>query len=460
MVENTIEGLRTQQWGVEGVRATATLTIGVIPTAAKTLIVGGRTYTFRAAGDTDAYGEVSIGANAAAAQTNLRAALNGDALNPANERVSCGVFAGNAATLTAHIPGTAGNSLAVTGTYTDDVGNSATAFTGGAFARGTAVAATSKIAVEKLEWADDDENIYRPKFATGLLLRNRGKATAVQHGTRFSFGDQPVVWEQLMHWLTMAIEGDPAVVWDNSAGVYRWTFVRDPAANPSPLSWTFQRRFSTGLGAVEGTDIIDQRASYAMLSELEISWAQNEHLRMSGSGFARKFNSSAITSSLALPTSELGVSALSKVYADDAWGSLGGTLLAEQVVGWAFRIGTGAMGLATAEGRTDLDFTKHIFNAEDVQIGLTMTLLLNPARYTTESAKAAAGDIRAVEVQLAGSGGRLLKLDGLFQHTKPSLFKIGEQDGQDIVEIEFEESTDQTNFLQVVVEHPTVHTVG
>lgn len=460
MTENAISGLRTQQWGVEGVRAAATLTIGVIPTAAKTLIIGGRTYTFRAAIDTDAYGEVSIGANVAEARTNLVAAINGNALNPANERVSIAPFSGSAAVVTAHVPGTAGNALVFTGTYTDDAGNSATAFTTGAFARGTPAAATSKVAIEKLDWGDDDENIYRPQFTTGLLLRNRGAATAVQHGTRFNFSDQPVVWEQLMHWLTMVIEGDPTVVWDNGAGVYRWTFVRNPAANPSPLSWTLQRRFSTGLGAVEGTDKIDQRAAYALMSELELAWALNEHMRMSGSGFARKFESSAITGALSLPTAELGVSALSTVYMNDSWATLGNTLLAEQVVSWRWRIGTGAMPLYTAEGRTGLDFTKHQYAAPEVQLGLGLTLLLDPATYAAESVKAAAGDLRAVRLKVAGSGGRLLQVDGLFQHTKPSLFKVGEQDGQDIVEIELEESTDQTNFLQAVIEHPTVYSLA
>ena len=455
MTENTIEGLRVQQWGVEGVRATSTLTLGVIPTAAKTLIIGGRTYTFRASGDTDTYGEVSIGANVGEAQVNLRAAINGNALNPANERVSCAAFAGNAAVVTAHLPGTAGNSLAFTGTYTDDAGNSATAFANGAFARGTAVAATSKIAIEKLEWGDDDENLYRPSFATGLLIRNRGDASAVQHGTRFSFGDQPVVWEQLMHWLTMAVEGDPSVVWDNSALVYRWTFTRDPAANPSPLSWTLQRRFSDGLG-----NNVDQRATYCLLSELGMSWAQNEHLRLSGGGFARKFSTSAITAALALPSAELGVSALSTVYANDTWGAVGTSLLAEQVIGWDLRVGAGAMPLHTAEGRTDLDYTKHQYNAAEVQLGLNLTLLLDPTTYAAESAKAAAGDIRAIQIKVAGAGGRLMKINGLYQYTKPALFKIGEQDGQDIVEIELEEATDQTNFFQWVVEHPTVYSVA
>ena len=449
MTANTIEGLRINQWGVEGVVSTATLTITLIPTAAKTLIVGGVTYTFRAAGDVDAKGEVSIGANVGEARTNLVAAINGDTWNDTNPAVSAAAFAGADAVLTArHV----GNTPAVTGSYVDDAGNSCTAFTGGSAAHGTAVAATSKIAIENLEWGDDDENIYRPSFANGLLLRNRGAATAVQHGTRFSFSDQPVVWEQLMHWLSMSVAGGVVPAWiSGSPDVYRWTFTRSPLANPLPDSFTFQRRYSNGEAGY-----IDQRCAYAMLSKIGFSYAENEHLRMSGEGFARKFESSAITGSLSLPTAELGVSAISTVYVDATWGAIGGTLLAEQVIGWDLEFGTGYAPLYTAEGRTDLDFTKAQPNAQEVQANLKLTVLLDPTTYATELA-AAAGTRRAIQVKVAGSGGRLLKINGLYQHAKPSLFKIGEQDGQDIVEMELEEATDETNFFSVILDHPSVY---
>ncbi|MGE0227758.1 MAG: hypothetical protein AB7I38_10965 [Dehalococcoidia bacterium] len=465
MTENTLDGLRVQQWGVEGVRAAGVLTVAVQPTAGDSFVIGDETYTFVSSGANE-QGEINVGADLAAAKVNIVAAINGtDGWNAANPKASAATFSSDNCTITARIPGPAGNAIVFTENFTSgsNVMNGSGVLGGtttGAFARGTAVAATSKIAIESITWGDDDESIYRPQFKTGLLIRNRGAAMAVQHGTRFSFSDQPVVWEQLMHWLTMVIEGEPDVVWDDGDSVYRWTFVRDPASNPKPLSWTLQRRFSTGLGSVEGTDKIDQRAAYALMSELELAWAQNEHMRMSGSGFARKFATSAITSALSLPTAQLGVSALSTVYMDDTWATVGDTLLAEQVVGWRWRIGTGAMPLHTAEGRTDLDFTKHQYDAMEVQLGLTITLLLDPATYAAESVHAAAGDLRAVRLNVAGSGGRLLQLDGLFQHTKPSLFKIGEQDGQDIVEIELEESTDQTNFLQAVIDHPTVYSLA
>jgi hypothetical protein len=460
MAANTIEGLRINQWGVEGTKAQGTLTMDTQPTALDTHTIGTKVYTWQASG-ANADGELNIGADLAAAKVNFVAAVNGtDGINDPHPDVSAAAFATDVCTITARRAGALGDLIATTETFTavTNIFNATTlgATTAGAYVRGTAVAATSKIAIEELEWGDDDENLYRPQFANGLLIRNRGEATAVQHGTRFSFGDQPMVWEQLPHWLSMAISGAPTVTYvPGSPDVYRWVFDRAPTTNPQPNSFTFQRRFSNGAG-----DTIDQRAAYAMLSEFELSYATNEHLRMSGAGFARKFETSAITGALSLPTAELGVSALSTVYVNDSWATVGDTLLAEQVIGWGWKFGTGLMPLATAEGRTTLDFTKHQINAGEVMMTLNLTVLLDPTTYATESAHAAAGTRRAVQVKVAGSGGRLLMVDGLFQYTKPSLFKIGEQDGQDIVEIELEEATDQTNFLTVTVDHPTVNSLA
>lgn len=457
---NTIEGLRVYQFGAEAVKAQGTLTVDTQPTAGDEFVIGSQTYTFVASGASNA-GEINIGADVAEAKVNIVAAINGtDGWNSAHPLVSAAAFAVDDCVITARVGGDDGDDIVFTETFTAgtnvmDGAGTLGGTTAGSFARGTPVAATSKIAIERLEWGDDDENLYRPQIANGLLLRNRGAAVAVQHGTRFSFGDQPVVFEQLPHWLSMAVRGDVQPTLEaGSPNVYRWSFTRLPTANPNPMTWTLERRFSDGNG-----NVIDQRASYGLLSQLSFSYAQNEHLRMSGEGFARKFNSNTLTAALSLPAPVLGVSALSTVYMDDAWADVGDTVLSEQVLGWEFEIGTGFMPLHTAEGRTDLDFTKHQVNALEVTLGLRLTLLLDPTTYAAEAAHAAAGDRRAVRINVASSGGRRMYIDALMQYAKPSLFNIGEQDGQDIVEIELEEATDNTNFFQIVVDHPTVNSL-
>lgn len=457
MTDNTLQGLRKNQWGLEGVKATGTLTMDTQPTATDTVTVGSITYTWIAAGAVA--GQINLGADLAAAKVNFVAAINGtDGINAANPYASAAAFIAHVCTLTARVAGPTGSTVATTETFTavTNIFNATTlgGTVEGTFARGTPVAATSIIAIENLAWDDADENIYRPAIANGLLMRNRGRATAVQHGTRFNFSDQPVVWEQLMHWLSMSVTGVP-VITGPAAGPFVWTFTRNPITNPNPASFTIERRYDNGLG-----DEVDQRCSYAMLEQLVFKFAAAEHLRMSGNGFARKFADSAITGALTMPDPELGVSALSAVYVNTLWADVGDTLLAEQVIGWELTISTGFMPLMTAEGRTTLDFTKHQINAANVMLGLKLTILLDPTTYAAESAAAAAGTNRAVRIRVTGSGGRVVDFDMLVQHSKPTLFKIGEQDGQDIIELELEEATDNTNFLSVALTHPTVKTLA
>lgn len=457
---NTIEGLRATQWGFEAVKAVGKLTVDTQPTAADTFTIGGTVYTFVASGANTA-GQVNRGADLAAAKLNIVAAINGtDGWNTPNPKVTAAAFVGNDCTLTARLPGTAGNSIGTTETFTaaTNIFNGATlgTTTSGAIARGTAVAATSKVAVEKLEWGDDDESLYMPKFANGMLIRNRGTAQATKHGTRFSFSDQPVVWEQLPHWLTLALKGAPVITYQaGPPGLFKWVWTRTPNANPAPLSVTLERLFSDGDGAT-----VEQRAAYAMLSEIGLNYAAGDPLRMRGAGFARRMLSNAVTTALTPPAPEIGVSALSRVYVDAAFANAGDTLLSEQVIGWEWGHNNGLMPLLTAEGRTDLDFTKHQIDANNVSTSLKLTVLLDPTTYAAEQAAAAAGTIRAIQVKVDGGGGRLFTIDGLYRHTRPSLLKASAQDGQDIVEMELAEATDQTNFLEVTLWHPSVGTLA
>ncbi len=100
-------------------KAVGTLTLATQPTATDTMTVGARTYVWVANGTADADGEISVGADLAAAKVNVIAAINGtDGFNVANTTVSAGVFATNALPLTALAGGVIGNSIVTTETYT------------------------------------------------------------------------------------------------------------------------------------------------------------------------------------------------------------------------------------------------------------------------------------------------------------------------------------------------------
>lgn len=459
MTDNTIAALRVNQVGIEAVKATGTLTMDTQPTATDTVTVGTITYTWMASGAVS--GQINRGADLAAAKVNFVAAINGsDGIQAGpNPFASAAAFSGNVCTLTARMAGPLGSLVATTETFTavSNVFNATTlgATVEGVMARGTAVAATSRLAVEQLEWGDDDENVYNPQVANGILFRHTGPGTAVQHGTRFTLPDQAALWEQLPLWFSMLM-GAPTLT-GSLGGPYTFVWTSSPGANPSPYSVTLQRRLDNGLGST-----IDERAAYCMLAELGLSFAANEQLRLSGgAGFARKFETSAITGGLTLPDFEVMVSALSTVYFDTLFSDVGDTLLAEQVIGWNWKHMSGMSPLATAEGRTSLDFTKHQMNGSERGVDLEITCLLDPTTYAAELTRAAspATNQFAVRVKVAGTDGRLLTIDQMMQHDKP-LWAPGVEDGQDVVTFRLLDATDGTDALVVTLTLPDTYSVA
>lgn len=102
------------------VAAQGTLTVTLQPTAGDTMTVGAVMYTFVALGQDDLAGEITVGANVAAARLAIVAAINGtDGHNTAHPTVTAAAFVAAASVITAKTPGTAGNSIVTTETFTD-----------------------------------------------------------------------------------------------------------------------------------------------------------------------------------------------------------------------------------------------------------------------------------------------------------------------------------------------------
>ncbi len=461
MTDNTIEALRVLQVGVEGTYAQGAFTMGVQPTAGKTMVIGGITYTWRAAIDADAPGEISRGTNLATAKTAFLAALDGtDTINDPNPYATASAFSGDISTITARVPGPVGNAIVFT-LPTPDSGNSVNgtgtlgATTSGAMARGTDTAASTRLLVEQLEWDDGPEAIYHPQVANGILMRYQNAGTAVAHGTAFTLPDQAAIWEQLPLWFSMLL-GAPTIT-GALGGPYTFTWTIDPGENPNPYSVTLERRFDNGLG---GT--IDQQATYCMLSEMGLSFAANEQLHLSGGqGFARAFENEAITGGLTLPDFEIMVSALSTVYFDALWADVGDTLLAEQVIGWNWKFMSGMFPRMTAEGRTDLSFTKVQMNGRERGIDLDLQVLLDPTTYAAEVTRASspATNQFAVRVKVAGTNGRVLTIDQLMQHDH-QLPTISADQGQDVYTMALRDATNGTNALVVTLTLPDTFTLA
>lgn len=100
-------------------KSQGTLTMDTQPTIGDTVTVGTRTYSWVASGTADNDGEISRGADLAAAKVNFVAAINGtDDVNTANSLVTAAAFSSDDCVLTAIIGGAGGDAIVTTETFT------------------------------------------------------------------------------------------------------------------------------------------------------------------------------------------------------------------------------------------------------------------------------------------------------------------------------------------------------
>src|SRR3990167_8462797 len=104
--------------------------------------------------------------------------------------------------------------------------------------KGTAVAATSKLAIEKFTLTPID-SLVRPRLLKGVMLGNPGNELAVRRGVEWESGDTAVVYDQLQQMLAMNYKG---AVSPTGVGPYTWTYTRDPTADPTLDARTFEER--------------------------------------------------------------------------------------------------------------------------------------------------------------------------------------------------------------------------
>lgn len=98
-------------------KAESVLTLDTQPTVGDTMTIGTKQFTFVATADDD--GEIAIGADLAAAEVNIVAAMKGtDGHNTVHPTVDVSDFSGDAALFQAKTAGVAGNSIATLETFT------------------------------------------------------------------------------------------------------------------------------------------------------------------------------------------------------------------------------------------------------------------------------------------------------------------------------------------------------
>lgn len=300
---------------------------------------------------------------------------------------------------------------------------------------GTDLAATSKLVVNKMDFKPMDE-LYRPPIVRGLIQRNRGFETPVKRWSQWS-AEGPVSYEQLQNWLsgTLANVASPT-----GLSPYVWAFTRNPAVTPTICTFTFERR------EYDGTTAIQTAWHYAVITKFTLSFADGKPLMFKAEGFARRVQTETYTGALSMPTPEIPPTALTTVFIDSTYGGIGGTQVASQALSGDIEITTGAVPIWTADARADLDFTTIGHDPNKMQVNASLVVLLG-AQFSLEKTAAEAATLRAIRLSIAGTASRALTFDFLAKHVGASLYEYGELDGQKIVKMNLQESTDGTNLL-------------
>lgn len=306
---------------------------------------------------------------------------------------------------------------------------------------GTAVPATSKIAVNDIQFEDED-NIDRPPLAKGSVVRHPGGDTVVSRGTRFTIPETPCIYDQIHNVLGMAVVETPAAT---GVDPYTWTHVRDILTNPDLNTRTIERRIT------DGTNHIDNEWAHAMLSEVTFKFKAGAPLMWSAKGFARRIQGSTLTAAQAFPTIEVPVSGLAQVWIDAAWASLGTTIVAAQVLEGTITFHTGFDGKLALDGRPDLDFSYAIIDAKKVGIDAKIKVAIEASsgQFATEKTAAEALTRRAVRFRVTGTQSRQITFDMLLRHRKATIQTIETEDGGDIANLDLVDSTDDTNLFRV-----------
>jgi hypothetical protein len=310
--------------------------------------------------------------------------------------------------------------------------------------KGTIIPAkTIRHVFETLKITPNDE-LYRPKLTIGVLVANQGGEFAVKRGVDWQVGG-PVIVDQFHLYAGMVVQGVPVVT---GVGPYDWTATRNATVDPALKSRTFSYRMT------DGATPSDWQMPYCMATKLEVQGSENSPITFTLDGFARRLVAdAAFTAGLTLPTMDMPAMSFSSVYIDAAWGALG-TALAAQVLGWKYTIETGVIPLATADGRTDLDFTADEINVGNVKVSAEILLLAKAGgAWAAEKTAAEAGTLRQVTILSTISATRSLQFRALMKYDAGTLFPDGEKDGLQTVNLRLVGATDATNFLELVVKN-------
>lgn len=238
-------------------------------------------------------------------------------------------------------------------------------------------------------------------------------------------------FEQLPYLGCWGIDGDKTGTIDDTGTDYIFTYAA-PTTAPNTIE----------VSTIEGGD--DQQAeeaAYAFAERIGITGVPKEALKMSADLVLREWAPDTFTPALAIPAVEDILFQKSKLYIDDSAGTIGTTEKSSTLLGMNLDWITGLVPVFTGDG--DLFFNFHKLDGKKEAITLKITFE-HDATAVAEIAKWRNQDIRLLRLEFLGSALETagtefqtlaLRIDLAGKWERFS--KIGEQDGNDIVEGDF-----------------------
>jgi hypothetical protein len=265
-------------------------------------------------------------------------------------------------------------------------------------AHGTAVAADTKLLVN-VTLPEDDRMVHIPEVDMGVRTNKLLSAAVVRRLVADGLGieDQDGAYFQLFPiLLSCCLDGGVSPAEQTpAAGDYLWTFATDQTGAEALDSMT-----------LEATDNVQAyEIPYVMLRSMTITGdCISGEVHVSCDGFGQFVDQTTVTGGVAIPSVEMCVGKLSRIYIDDTWAGLGGTELTNSLINWSVTINGG--GHPKFWGSANRYYTSHQQGAVTGEATFTFERNSSVATEELKYRPAAGGvtrDDRFIELTVTGT---------------------------------------------------------
>lgn len=275
----------------------------------------------------------------------------------------------------------------------------------------------------------DDREIIFPEEDVGIIGGTDRSALISQMGS-LTFDSVGATFEQLPHLFEAGVKTVTGVQ-DGTGSDYIYTYDAPDTAQNTIKTYT-----------IEGGD--DQQAEefdYAFIQKLAITGEGKGQLMCSADWVGREVTNTSFTGAISIPTVEDIIFNSGLLYIDDSGGTVGTTqqsgLLRAMSLDWT----TGLIPYWTTDGTLDFNSHKLAGKTEEILLSLTYEHI---AAAVTEKANYRSKTPRLIQLKFEGSGVAtpgttysyktlILNFAGIYEDWD----KLGEIDGNDVVEITF-----------------------